>query len=61
MGVNFIKNGTLSFIGRNLWYDTNYDGVDPETSLTGTGNGQGFDYFNMPNTRSFIFKINLNL
>jgi TonB-linked SusC/RagA family outer membrane protein len=61
MGVNFIKNGTLSFIGRNLWYDTDYDGVDPETSLTGSGNGQGFDYFNMPNTRSFIFKINLNL
>ena len=60
-GINFIKNGSLSFIGRNLWYDTEYDGVDPETSLTGVGNGQGFDYFNMPNTRSFIFKLNLNL
>ena len=60
-GINFIKSGSLSFIGRNLWYDTEYDGVDPETSLTGVGNGQGFDYFNMPNTRSFIFKLNLNL
>ena len=60
-GINFINSGTLSFVGRNLWYDTDYDGVDPETSLTGVGNGQGFDYFNMPNTRSFIFKLNLNL
>ena len=61
IGLNFIKSGTFSFIGRNLWYTSDYDGVDPETSLTGTGNGQGFDYFNMPNTRSLIFKLNLNL
>ena len=61
IGVNFIKSGSFSFIGRNLWYTTDYDGVDPETSLTGSGNGQGFDYFNMPNTRSLIFKLNLNL
>jgi len=60
MGINFIQSSNISFIGRNLWYTTEYDGIDPETSLTGTGNGQGFDYFNQPSTRSFIFKLNLN-
>ncbi len=56
----FVKNVTLGFIGRNLWYDWAYDGVDPETSLTGTGNGQGFDYFNQPSTKTFLFKISAN-
>ena len=42
------------------WYLLGY-GVDPETSLTGVGNGQGVDYFNMPSTRSVMFKLNLNL
>ena len=60
MGIDFIQSSNISFIGRNLWYTTGYDGIDPETSLTGTGNGQGFDYFNQPSTRSFIFKLNLN-
>ena len=60
IGLNFIKSGSISMIGRNLWFTSDYDGIDPETSLTGTGNGQGFDYFNQPSTRSFIFKLNLN-
>ncbi|MEP1097261.1 MAG: SusC/RagA family TonB-linked outer membrane protein [Cyclobacteriaceae bacterium] len=55
---SFVKGITLGFVGRNLWYDWEYDGVDPETSLTGTGNGQGFDYFNNPSTRTFMFKLN---
>lgn len=59
-GQDFFKGGSVGFIGRNLWFDTPYDGIDPETSLTGTGNGQGFDYFNMPSTRSVIFKVSLN-
>ena len=61
MGINFINSGTISLVGRNLWYSTEYNGVDPETSLTGVGNGQGVDYFNMPSTRSVMFKLNLNL
>ncbi len=59
-GGNFIKGGSIGFIGRNLWYDYEYDGVDPETSLTGTGNGQGFDYFNQPSTKTTMFKLSLN-
>lgn len=55
-----IESAYITFTGRNLWINTNYNGVDPETSLTGNGNGQGFDYFNMPSTRSLMFKIGFN-
>ena len=49
----------LSVSSRNLYLNTNYKGVDPETSLTGAGsNLQGFDYFNNPGTRSYIFGVN---
>jgi TonB-linked SusC/RagA family outer membrane protein len=54
------KGGTFGVSGRNLWFTSDYDGIDPETSLTGTGNGQGFDYFNMPSTKSIIFKLSVN-
>ena len=47
--------------GRNLWLSTDYTGVDPETSLTGAGsNVGGFDYFNMPSTKSYILGVNLS-
>jgi TonB-linked SusC/RagA family outer membrane protein len=48
---------TVSFTGRNLWLKTDYTGVDPETSLTGSRNSQGSDYFNMPNTKSMAFSL----
>lgn len=51
----------ISFIGRNLWLKTKYTGVDPETSLTGSGNSQGMDYFNMPNTKSWGFSLHVTL
>ena len=48
----------FSFTGRNLWISTDYPGVDPETSLLGAGsNVGGFDYFNMPSTKSYLFGI----
>ncbi len=54
----FVKYLDFTFTGRNLWLATDYTGVDPETSLTGAGsNVTGFDYFNMPGTRSFIFGL----
>ncbi|MCB9312338.1 MAG: SusC/RagA family TonB-linked outer membrane protein [Lewinellaceae bacterium] len=55
----FVKRLNIYFTGRNLWLQTDYEGVDPETSLTGAGsNVGGFDYFNMPSTKSFIFGLN---
>lgn len=44
---------------RNIWLSTDYTGVDPETSLAGSRNEQGMDYFNMPNTKGF--GVNLRL
>jgi hypothetical protein len=62
-----LKNGRLSEVrffltGNNLLLITPYEGIDPETSLLGgASNAQGFDYFNMPNTRSLTFGINVKL
>lgn len=48
----------LSVSGRNLLLFTNYNGVDPETSLTGAGsNIGGLDYFNNPGSRSYSFGV----
>lgn len=53
-----IHSAQLSFTGRNLWLDTNYKGVDPETSLTGAGSRiNGLDYFNNPGSKSFIMTL----
>lgn len=49
----------ISLAGRNLWLNTDYPGVDPETNLTGDSNGYGLDYFNMPNTRSYTASVKL--
>ena len=55
---SFIQGFELAATGRNLLLETDYPGVDPETSLTGAGsNIGGFDYFNMPNTKSYIFTL----
>jgi len=51
----------LRLAGRNLYTWTNYTGVDPETNLGGAGvTFQGVDYFNNPQTRSFVVSIGLN-
>lgn len=44
---------------RNLWLSTKYEGIDPETNLTGSNNAQGLDYFNMPNTKSYSFRLGI--
>jgi hypothetical protein len=47
--------------GRNLHTWTNYTGYDPETNLGGSVIAtRGRDYFNMPQTRSFVFSLTLN-
>ena len=56
--IPVIQSLDIGVTGRNLWLKTDYPGVDPETSLIGSGsNINGWDYFNMPNTRSYIFSI----
>jgi len=55
----FIRGLGLSFSGRNLWLKTKYQGVDPESSLTGAAESLGMDYFNNPGTKSYGFKLNV--
>jgi len=51
----------LRVAGRNLKSWNNYTGVDPETSLLGAGTPiRGFNYFNNPQTRSWVFTLTLN-
>ena len=64
LGYNFgnvlsiFDNLNISFTGRNLLLFTPYTGFDPEISLVGSSsNGQGLDYFQLPNTRSYTFGI----
>lgn len=59
---NFLQNLEISLSGRNLWLNTNYKGVDPETSLTGAGSRiNGFDYFNNPGSKSVSLAIKIGL
>jgi TonB-linked SusC/RagA family outer membrane protein len=56
--IGVFNSAQLSFTGRNLWLNTNYKGVDPETSLTGAGSRiNGLDYFNNPGSKSFIMSL----
>ena len=46
--------------GRNLFIWDQIDGIDPETSQIGVGNGFGVEYFTNPQTRSYLFFISVN-
>jgi hypothetical protein len=51
------KTLNLSFVGRNLailWKHT--PNIDPESSYS-SGNGQGLDYFGMPQSRNYGFNL----
>jgi TonB-linked SusC/RagA family outer membrane protein len=51
----------LRVAGRNLHTWSSYSGLDPETNLAGASALlQGYDFFNMPQTRSFVFSVGLN-
>jgi TonB-linked SusC/RagA family outer membrane protein len=56
----FLKHANIYFTGRNLWLKTPYTGIDPETNLMGANNAQGLDYFNMPNTKSYVFGVKID-
>ncbi|WNJ20516.1 SusC/RagA family TonB-linked outer membrane protein [Pontibacter sp. G13] len=60
INTKFLRSLTVSLSGRNLWLSTDYPGVDPETSLLGAeSNVNGFDYFNMPSTKSYMATLSL--
>ena len=47
----------ITVSGRNLVTWTSYTGLDPESNLLGQSTGRGLDYFNHPQTRSFVFTL----
>ncbi len=50
----------LSFVARNLWLiHSNIDNIDPESTYQ-NGNGQGLEWFGVPQTRSFGFNLNVS-
>lgn len=56
----FLSGGRITLSGRNLFLNTKYPGVDPETNLTGDSNGTGLDYMNQPGTKSYSINLTLN-
>jgi hypothetical protein len=55
-----LSSMNLTLSGRNLKTWTDYTGIDPESNLTGQSVGRGLDYFNNPQTRSWVISVNLN-
>ncbi len=55
-----LTNLNLRLSARNLATWTDYRGIDPETNLTGASNLRGLDYFNNPNTRSYVMTLRLD-
>lgn len=50
----------LRLSGRNLWLQTDYTGIDPETNLGGATTARGNEYFNNPQARSIVITVGLN-
>jgi hypothetical protein len=54
-------NAIIRLAGRNLHTWTKYKGLDPETNLGGAEFlTQGIDFFQNPQTRSFVVSVTLN-
>jgi len=60
IGKTFNSLGLTVFVN-NIIIHTNYDGIDPETSLAGPANGQGLDYFNNPGVKIYGIRLNVGL
>lgn len=60
--LHFVDYLEVGFTGKNLLLFTDYTGVDPETSLTGASTAlRGYDYFNNPGVKSYLFNVKLGL
>jgi TonB-linked SusC/RagA family outer membrane protein len=54
---SLFKSLMVTATGTNFILHKNYTGSDPEVSLNGSGNGQGFANFTAPTNRSFILGV----
>lgn len=56
-----LKGASVGVYGKNLWLIySKIPNMDPETMLT-NGNGQGYELYSYPNTRSIGFSLNVNI
>ncbi len=51
---------TVKATGHNLWIDSNFSYLDPEGSLLGSGNAQGFYHAVTPSSRSYSVSLNIS-
>lgn len=60
IGSSFIKDASISLIGRNLFYlYKDSENFDPESSYSTNNNSQGVLYYNLPTPRTVGFNINV--
>jgi len=60
LGNEIIKSLSIYVSGRNLWLNTKYNGIDPESSLLGSSNAQGVDYYNMPGSKGVTVGLRMS-
>jgi len=60
-GKTSFSNMSITVFANNLILWTKYDGVDPDSNLSGPSNLQGLDYFNNPGTKTYGVRLNLGL
>lgn len=59
--LKIFEKARISFFGRNLYtWGLDYDGIDPETVSTGSGNIQGLEGGLQPSVRSYGMNLNLS-
>ncbi|MDH3245400.1 MAG: TonB-dependent receptor, partial [Saprospiraceae bacterium] len=60
IGNTPFTRASVAFVGRNLWLiSSNVDNIDPEATYD-NGNGQGLEWYGVPQTRTFGFDLNLS-
>jgi len=52
-----LGSASIGVTGRNLFIWSAFDGIDPETNLTGAGKGRGLEYFNNPGVGSYMLTV----
>lgn len=59
IGQTPLNGASISFVARNLWLIySETDNIDPESTYN-TSNGQGLEWFGVPQTKSFGLNLNL--
>ncbi len=54
-----LTSASIGVTGRNLFIWSPFQGIDPETNLTGSSRGRGLEYFNNPGTGSYMLTVKL--